>query len=155
MQLPFAGPHQLCVPMAGRLGSLAGPQQRALSTAFGAGPGVTPDRFLVSLAALSPHGGDVRGTRRELPATGGKVRRRREVARPQPTPQEEEIALPGPGRRTNLRYRRAELFIGACTAEWAPAQGVRQARHQLPARARRGAAAPQPSPRGRPVPGNP
>ena len=39
MQLPFAGPHQLCVPMAGRLGSLAGPQQRALSTAFGLAPG--------------------------------------------------------------------------------------------------------------------
>ena len=104
-------------------------------------PRVTPDRFLVSLAALSPHGGDVRGTRRELPATGEKVRRRREVARAQPTPQEEEIALPGPGRRTNLKIG-AQLFIGARTAEWAPAQGVRQARHQLPARARRGAAAP-------------
>ena len=53
MELPFAGLHQLCAPMLGRLGSLAEPQRRALSVAFGLAPGDSPDRFLVALAALS------------------------------------------------------------------------------------------------------
>jgi DNA-binding CsgD family transcriptional regulator len=53
MELPFAGLHQLCVPMLGRLGSLAEPQRRALSVAFGLDAGDKPDRFLVGLAALS------------------------------------------------------------------------------------------------------
>jgi AAA ATPase domain len=52
MELPFAGLHQLRVPMLGRLGSLAGPQRRALSVAFGL-DGDKPDRFLVALAVLS------------------------------------------------------------------------------------------------------
>jgi AAA ATPase domain len=53
MELPFAALHQLCVPMLGRLGSLAEPQRRALSVAFGLDAGDRPDRFLVALAALS------------------------------------------------------------------------------------------------------
>ena len=53
MELPFAGLHQLCAPMLGRLGSLAEPQRRALSVAFGLASGDSPDRFLVALAALS------------------------------------------------------------------------------------------------------
>ena len=53
MELPFAGLHQLCAPMLGRLGSLAGPQRRALEVAFGLESGDSPDRFLVALAALS------------------------------------------------------------------------------------------------------
>jgi DNA-binding CsgD family transcriptional regulator len=53
MELPFAGLHQLCGPMLGRLGSLAEPQRRGLSVAFGLAPGDSPDRFLVALAALS------------------------------------------------------------------------------------------------------
>src|SRR5579862_2125458 len=53
MELPFAGLHQLCAPMLGRLGSLAEPQRRALSVAFGLVSGDSPDRFLVALAALS------------------------------------------------------------------------------------------------------
>ena len=53
MELPFAGLHQLCAPMLGRLGSLADPQRRALSVAFGLATGDSPDRFLVALAALS------------------------------------------------------------------------------------------------------
>ena len=53
MELAFAGLHQLCVPMLGRLGSLAAPQRRALSVAFGLAAGDNPDRFLVALAALS------------------------------------------------------------------------------------------------------
>ena len=52
MELPFAGLHQLCGPMLGRLGSLAEPQRRGLSIAFGLAPGDNPDRFLVALAAL-------------------------------------------------------------------------------------------------------
>jgi hypothetical protein len=39
--------------MLGRLGSLAEPQRRGLSNAFGLAPGDNPDRFLVALAALS------------------------------------------------------------------------------------------------------
>ena len=53
MELPFAGLHQLCAPMLGRLGSLAEPQRRGLSVAFGLASGDSPDRFLVALAALS------------------------------------------------------------------------------------------------------
>jgi DNA-binding CsgD family transcriptional regulator len=53
MELPYAGLHQLCAPTLGRLGSLAEPQRRGLSVAFGLAPGDSPDRFLVALAALS------------------------------------------------------------------------------------------------------
>ena len=53
MELPFAGLHQLCGPMLGRLGSLAEPQRRGLSVAFGLASGDSPDRFLVALGALS------------------------------------------------------------------------------------------------------
>ena len=53
MELAFAGLHQLCVPMLGRLGSLAEPQRRGLSVAFGLASGHNPDRFLLALGALS------------------------------------------------------------------------------------------------------
>jgi DNA-binding CsgD family transcriptional regulator len=53
MELAFAGLHQLCAPMLGRLRSLAAPQRRALSVAFGLAAGDNPDRFLVALAVLS------------------------------------------------------------------------------------------------------
>ena len=52
MELPFAGLHQLCAPMLGRLGALAEPQRRGLSVAFGLASGDSPDRFLVALATL-------------------------------------------------------------------------------------------------------
>jgi DNA-binding CsgD family transcriptional regulator len=50
--LAFAGLHELCAPMLGRLDTLAPPQSQALSTAFGLIPGERPDRFLLALAAL-------------------------------------------------------------------------------------------------------
>jgi DNA-binding CsgD family transcriptional regulator len=53
MELAFAGLHQLCVPMLGRLERLPDPQREALQTAFGLSPGAAPDRFLVGLAVLS------------------------------------------------------------------------------------------------------
>jgi DNA-binding CsgD family transcriptional regulator len=53
MELPFAGLHELCLPMLGQIELLAEPQQRALSVAFGLASGENPDRFLVALAALS------------------------------------------------------------------------------------------------------
>jgi hypothetical protein len=53
MELAFAGLHQLCAPLLGRLGSLPEPQRRGLSIAFGLDTGDSPDRFLVALAALS------------------------------------------------------------------------------------------------------
>ena len=52
MELAFAGLHQLCVPMLGRLQRLPAPQREALRTAFGLGRGPAPDRFLVGLAVL-------------------------------------------------------------------------------------------------------
>ena len=56
MELAFAGLHQPCAPMLGRLGSLAEPQGHGLGVAFGlvSEPlGHNPDRFLVALGALS------------------------------------------------------------------------------------------------------
>jgi DNA-binding CsgD family transcriptional regulator len=53
MELPFAGLHQLCAPMLGRLDALPEPQQAALGVALGLSSGAAPDRFLVALAALS------------------------------------------------------------------------------------------------------
>jgi DNA-binding CsgD family transcriptional regulator len=53
MELAFAGLHQLCAPMLGRLQRLPAPQRAELRTAFGLGPGSSPDRFLVGLATLS------------------------------------------------------------------------------------------------------
>jgi DNA-binding CsgD family transcriptional regulator len=53
MELAFAGLHQLCAPMLGRLDSLAEPQRRGLGVAFGLASGHNPDRFLVALGALS------------------------------------------------------------------------------------------------------
>src|SRR5215831_21056113 len=52
MELPFAVLHQLCAPLLNSLARLPGPQSDALSTAFGLGAGVAPDRFTVSLAVL-------------------------------------------------------------------------------------------------------
>jgi AAA ATPase domain len=54
MELPFAGLHQLCAPMLGRLDALPEPQQVALRVAFGLASGDVPERFLVALAVLSP-----------------------------------------------------------------------------------------------------
>src|SRR4029077_83685 len=51
--LAFAGLHQLLAPMLDHLQRLPAPQRDALRTAFGFGPGSTPDRFLVAMAVLS------------------------------------------------------------------------------------------------------
>src|SRR5919197_230082 len=53
MELPFAGLHQLCAPMLGRLDALPEPQRAALRVALGLSSGPAPESFLVSLAALS------------------------------------------------------------------------------------------------------
>jgi hypothetical protein len=53
MELVYAGMHQLCEPMLGRLDRLPGPQRAALETAFGLNVGGPPDRFLIGLAMLS------------------------------------------------------------------------------------------------------
>lgn len=52
VELAFAGVHQLCAPMLGRLARLPGPQREALGTAFGLSAGEAPDLFLVGLAVL-------------------------------------------------------------------------------------------------------
>ena len=53
MELAFAGLHQLCAPLLGRLGRLPAPQREALRTALGLSASPAPDRFLVGLAVLS------------------------------------------------------------------------------------------------------
>jgi DNA-binding CsgD family transcriptional regulator len=53
MELAFAGLHQLCVPLLGRLELLPKPQRDALAVAFGMREGQAADRFLVGLAVLS------------------------------------------------------------------------------------------------------
>jgi hypothetical protein len=53
MELAFAGLHQLCAPMLGRLEAVPVPQRDALRTAFGMSAGPAADRFLVGLAVLS------------------------------------------------------------------------------------------------------
>jgi DNA-binding CsgD family transcriptional regulator len=55
--------------------------------------------------------------RRELQATGEKVRKRGDDARAELTPQEEEIAQLARNGRTNPEIG-AQLFIGARTVEW-------------------------------------
>jgi DNA-binding CsgD family transcriptional regulator len=52
MELPFAGVHQLCVPLLAGLPHLPQPQREALRTALGMSTGPRPDRFLVGLAVL-------------------------------------------------------------------------------------------------------
>ncbi len=52
MELSFAALHQFLRPCLGHLDVLPAPQRTALRLAFGMADGRTPDRFLVSLAAL-------------------------------------------------------------------------------------------------------
>ena len=53
MELPFAGLHQLCARLLGRLDRLPAPQRDALATAFGLSVSGAADRFLVGLAVLT------------------------------------------------------------------------------------------------------
>jgi DNA-binding CsgD family transcriptional regulator/tetratricopeptide (TPR) repeat protein len=53
MELAYAGLHQLCASLLGRLDSLPTPQRQALEIAYGLSAGGAPDRFLVGLAVLS------------------------------------------------------------------------------------------------------
>ena len=52
MELAYAGVHQVCAPMLGRLTRLPDPQREAVGTAFGLSAGEAPDLFLVGLAVL-------------------------------------------------------------------------------------------------------
>src|SRR3954452_4520191 len=52
-ELPFAGLHQLCVPLLDRLPCLPAPQRDALEIVFGLRMGSAPDRFLLGRSVLS------------------------------------------------------------------------------------------------------
>src|SRR4051794_9600733 len=53
MELAYAGLHQLCASLLGRLERLATPQRQALEIVCGLSAGGAPNRFVVGLAALS------------------------------------------------------------------------------------------------------
>src|SRR3954454_13450626 len=53
MELPFAGLHQLCLPLLSLSDRLPGPQRAALEVAFGLSAGGPPDRFLIGGGFLS------------------------------------------------------------------------------------------------------
>ena len=53
VELAYAGLHQLCRPLLGRLDTLPPPQRDALETTFGMRTGPYPDKFLIGLATLS------------------------------------------------------------------------------------------------------
>ena len=53
MELAYAGLHQMCAPLLGRLDRLPEPQQRALRVALGLADGDSPDRLVVGLAVLT------------------------------------------------------------------------------------------------------
>jgi DNA-binding CsgD family transcriptional regulator/energy-coupling factor transporter ATP-binding protein EcfA2 len=53
MELPFAGLHQLCLPLLHRLDVLPAAQRDALRVTFGRSAGRVPDRLLVGLAVLA------------------------------------------------------------------------------------------------------
>ncbi|NIK58921.1 ATP-binding protein [Kribbella shirazensis] len=53
MELPFAGLHQLCLPLLRLTDRLPAPQRAALEVAFGLSGGGPPDRFLIGAATLS------------------------------------------------------------------------------------------------------
>ena len=63
------------------------------------------------------HGGFAERARRELLATGEKVRKRRDDTRDELTPQEAHIARLARDGRTNSEIG-AELYISARTVEW-------------------------------------
>jgi DNA-binding NarL/FixJ family response regulator len=69
-----------------------------------------------AFAAMGAHAFAVRA-RRELRATGERVRERTDETRTSLTPQEEEIARLAREGRTNTEIG-AQLFIGARTVEW-------------------------------------
>lgn len=52
LELPFAGLHQLCVPLLDRIDELPSSHSGALRTALGLDRGAAPDRFRVGLAVL-------------------------------------------------------------------------------------------------------
>jgi hypothetical protein len=74
MQLSFAAPHQLLRPGLARVDALPAPQRTALRLAFGMQQGRTPDRFLVSLAAMALLAGQAarQSLARAAPPEGGR-----------------------------------------------------------------------------------
>src|SRR2546423_14264755 len=112
--------------------------------AAGVEPRTGYELFISSGAAASAE-----RTRRELLATGEKVRKRSDETRGQLTAQEEQIARLAAGGQTNQEIG-GQLFLRPRTGEGHPHKGFTklgvapptQLRDQLPAPARAGAPAP-------------
>jgi hypothetical protein len=141
MELAFAGLHQLCAPLLVRMDQLPVPQRDALRIAFGLSAGPPPDRFLVSLAVLSLLS-EVAGERPHL-LYGEWLRQqnRRAEAREQLRIAHDMLTAIGAeafadarqarrGRADQPGDRRPAVPVRP-DGRMAPAQGVRQARHQL------------------------
>ena len=67
MELAFAGLHQLCVPMLGRLDQLPGPQRDALRVAFGLARGACAGSVPGRAGGAEPAGRHGRGPAAGLP----------------------------------------------------------------------------------------
>jgi hypothetical protein len=107
MELPFAALHQLCGPMLGRLGALPGLQRDALG---GADPALqlrTAHRMFVAIGAE----GFAERSRRELLATGERVRNRTDYTPAPLSAREAQIARLAGGRPVKPRDRRPAVAV--------------------------------------------
>ena len=66
MELAYAGLHQLCGPLLGRLESLPGPQRQALEIVFGLSAGARPGPVPRLPSRAQPVVGGVRGAARAV-----------------------------------------------------------------------------------------
>ena len=122
MELPFAGLHQLCAPMLGRLDALPEPQRDALRVALGLSSGDAARPLPRRAGGAQPAGRGRRGAAAALP------RRRRAVARRRlgPGPRLRRPAAAGRVGGDRVRRARAERRARAGRPAGAAARGPRR-----------------------------
>jgi hypothetical protein len=126
MELAFAGLHQLCLPLLEYAGRLPQPQRGALRVAFGLSAGPAPDRFVVGLAVLGL-----------LSEAAGERPLVCEVDDLQWLDRASAQALGFAARRPVQSGDRHPDVPQPANGRVAPAQGIHEARHHLPAPAPR------------------